>query len=188
MERCSIIFIMAVFYSAYAVKKMQQRKHGITTMLLGKGDKPAKQRRIEVWLKVSTFLIPFVELASIWYNLMDVPRIVKWIGIAIAALGVLIFIVGMLTMSDSWRAGIPDKKETSLVTSGIFRYSRNPAFVGFDLMYIGILVAYPNIWHAAAVILVVYLFHQQIRNEETFMEEAFGEEYLEYKKRVRRYF
>ena len=187
MERYITIFIMAVFYSAYATKKMHQRKQGITTMLLGKGDKPAKQRRIETWLKISTFIIPFVELASIYWDLMNVPAYVKWIGIAVAALGVTIFIIGMLTMRDSWRAGIPDKKETKLVTTGIFRISRNPAFVGFDLMYLGILIAYPNAWHAVVVALVIFLFDKQIRNEEVFMEDAFGEEYLDYKKKVRRY-
>ena len=40
-------------------------------------------------------------------------------------------------MKDSWQAGIPDKDKTELVTTGIYRFSRNPAFLGFDLMYVG---------------------------------------------------
>ena len=69
----------------------------------------------------------------------------------------------------------------------IYRISRNPAFVGFDLMYIGILLAFPNAWHAAAVAITLVLFHKQILGEEQFLEGAFGEEYADYKKRVRRY-
>lgn len=43
-------------------------------------------------------------------------------------LGDMIFLVSVLCMKDSWRAGIPDKDRTKLVTTGIYRYSRNPAF------------------------------------------------------------
>ena len=115
------------------------------------------------------------------------PTYVKWIGIVVAAIGVTCFIAGMITMRDSWRAGIPDKRETSLVTKGIYRISRNPAFLGFDLIYIGILIAYPNAWHAAVVAIAIFLFHKQIKSEEAFMENAFGQDYLDYKKKVRRY-
>ena len=57
-------------------------------------------------------------------------------------LGDLIFLTSVLCMKDSWRAGIPDKDRTELVTSGIYRYSRNPAFLGFDFMYAGLLLMY----------------------------------------------
>lgn len=106
---------------------------------------------------------------------------------AVAATGVAFFIAGMLTMKGSWRAGIPEKRETALVKEGIYRISRNPAFVGFDLMYVGILAMFPNLWHLAAVILTVLLFHRQILGEERFLESAFGEEYLAYRRNVRRY-
>lgn len=68
-----------------------------------------------------------------------------------------------------------------------FLFCPFPAFLGFDLLYLGILAAFPNIIHAAAVLLAMYLFDRQIRNEEAFLERAFGQEYLDYKKKVRRY-
>ena len=131
--------------------------------------------------------MPAVEIASIWWEWVSLPGWIQWTGVCIAAIGVGFFIAGMLTMKGSWRAGIPEKKETSLVTEGIYRISRNPAFVGFDLMYIGILLAFPNAWHATAVAITLVLFHKQILGEEQFLEGAFGEEYADYKKRVRRY-
>ncbi len=39
-----------------------------------------------------------------------------------------------------WRAGVSEKEKTELVTAGIYRWSRNPAFLGFDLLYIGFLL------------------------------------------------
>ena len=187
IEMYAAFFVMAVFYIAYFTKAILQKRQGVKTMILGKGDKPAGQRRIEMALKVTTFLLPFVEAASIWWDLLAMPTVVIWIGIGVAALGVACFIAGMTTMRDSWRAGIPDQKETSLVTRGIYRISRNPAFLGFDLIYIGILIAYPNAWHAVIVAIAIFLFHKQIKSEEAFLEKAFGEAYMEYQKKVRRY-
>lgn len=48
-------------------------------------------------------------------------------------------------MRDSWRAGISETDKTELVTEGIYQISRNPAFLGFDLLYIGILLEHKGI-------------------------------------------
>ena len=181
------LVLMAVFYVAYFAKQISQRRQGVSTMILGKGDKPSGQKRVESLLKAATFGMPAVEIASIWLNRMPVPLWLRVAGMAVAATGVAFFIAGMLTMKGSWRAGIPEKRETALVKEGIYRISRNPAFVGFDLMYVGILAMFPNLWHLAAVILTVLLFHRQILGEERFLESAFGEEYLAYRRNVRRY-
>lgn len=181
------VIVMAVFYIAYFAKQMNQKRQGINTMILGKGDKPESQKKLEMMLKVATFAMPAVELFSIWWSLVTLPEWLQWTGVGIAVLGVIFFISGMMTMKGNWRAGVPEKKETSLVTTGIYGISRNPAFVGFDLMYLGIVIAFPNAWHACAAALTAWLLHKQIKGEEEFLEKAFGKEYLEYKNKVRRY-
>ena len=60
-------------------------------------------------------------------------------------LGDAIFLLSVLCMKDSWQAGIPDKDKTELVTTGIYRFSRTPAFLCFDLMYVGALLLYGNL-------------------------------------------
>lgn len=183
----AIILVMVAFYTAYFLKAIQQRREGISTIILGKGNKPQREKNIEVAIKTLSFTMPVVELASIFWNLMALPSWWQWIGVGVASLGVVFFCAGMLTMKDSWRAGIPEKKETSLVTTGIYRFSRNPAFVGFDLLYLGILIAFPNAWHACFAGASIYVFHLQILSEENYLARTFGEEYAEYKSRVRRY-
>lgn len=89
--------------------------------------------------------------------------------------------------THTWRAGIPEKDRTAFVQHGIYRISRNPAFVGFDLMYIGLLVAFPNVIHLVCALLAVVMLHLQILNEEKFCAEVFGKEYDDYSKKVRRY-
>lgn len=183
----AFILLMAIFYTVYFTKQIMQKKEGVTTLILGKGDKPQRVIRIETWLKILSFTLPVVEVMSIFWNLMELPVWFQCIGIVVAAVGVLFFCMAILTMKGSWRAGIPEKKETSLIQDGIFQYSRNPAFVGFDLLYLGILIAFPNAWHACFVAAAIYAFHLQILNEEDYMAQTFGEEYAQYKNRVRRY-
>ena len=181
------VIVMAVFYIAYFAKQIRQQHQGIDTMILGKGDKPESQKKLETILKIATCIMPAIELFSIWWSLVTLPVWLQWGGVVIAAIGVWFFIASILTMKGNWRAGVPDKKETSLVTTGIYSISRNPAFVGFDLMYLGIVIAFPNAWHACAAAFTAWLFHKQIKSEEVFLETAFGKEYLEYKNKVRRY-
>lgn len=183
----AFILLMAIFYTVYFTKQILQKKEGVSTLILGKGDKPQRVIRIETWLKILSFSLPAVEVLSIFWNLMELPMWFQCIGIVVAAIGVLFFCMAILTMKGSWRAGIPEKKETSLIQDGIFQYSRNPAFVGFDLLYLGILIAFPNAWHACFVAAAIYAFHLQILNEEDYMAQTFGEEYSQYKNRVRRY-
>lgn len=178
---------MAVFYAAYFAKQLLQYRKGTITMILGEGNKPAEEKRQERILKIATFTLPFVEIVSICFNWCPVSLCMACIGAVVGALGVLTFILGMTTMRDSWRAGIPEQKETSLVTTGIYRFSRNPAFLGFDLLYIGILISFPNMLHAFFVLFNIVLFHRQILAEERFLESAFGQEYRDYKQKTRRY-
>lgn len=94
----------------------------------------------------------------------------------------------MITMKDSWRAGIQSEEKTSLIKKGIYKVSRNPAFLGFDLMYIGLLIMFFNIVHLVFVLLAIILLHLQILEEEKFLINTFDDEYIDYKKKVNRYF
>ena len=186
--------LMAVFYSAYLGKKFAQSRQGITTNQIGKGDKPRKVLLVENIMGWATFVVIPVEIISIilYPRITLIPAIkfcpvLQWTGLAIAAIGVAFFIVAMLTMADSWRAGIPDSDKTAFVQKGIYRISRNPAFVGFDLMYIGLLLAFPNIIHLLFAIFPIVMLHLQIRQEEVFLRNTFGAEYEEYCRKVRRY-
>lgn len=194
MEKHIAIALMGIFYAAYLGKKYVQRRQGITTNQIGKGAKPRKVLLIENVMGLATFAVIPVEIVSIILfprmtlipTLRECPAL-QWTGLGISAIGVAFFTVAMMTMADSWRAGIPDKDRAELVQSGIYRISRNPAFVGFDLMYIGLLLAFPNILHLAFALFPVIMLDLQIKQEEEFCRGAFGREYEEYCKRVRRY-
>lgn len=90
-------------------------------------------------------------------------------------------------MQDNWRAGIAEDDKTQIVTKGIYKISRNPAFLGFDFMYIGILLAFANALCLVVTLLTMLLLHFQILEEERFLIKAFGQDYTEYKQNTGRY-
>ena len=143
---------------------------------------------IEITLKITTYTLPIIQLVSIFWYVGTAHISLRIVGIVITGLGVIAFITSVVQMKDNWRAGVQKEDKTSLVTTGIYAISRNPAFLGFDLMYIGILYSFFNWYLCFATGFALVFFHLQIVNvEEDFLVEAFGEEYLQYKKRVCRY-
>ena len=179
--------ILLIFYGCYYAKKMEQKKKGIRTTQIGKG-KHGIPLYIEIAMGVATSCVVIAEVISIVLDWSISPGWVRIAGLIIAALGVTLFITAMLTMRDSWRAGV-SKDKTELVTTGIFRISRNPAFLGFDLMYFGVLMVFFNWVLLLFSIFAILTLHLQIvNNEEDAMLLAFGDEYLNYKKQVNRYF
>ncbi len=76
---------------------------------------------------------------------------------------------------------LPADERICLITDGIFRFSRNPAFLGFDLVYAGITLMFFNVPLLDISIFAGTMLHIQIvKNEEPFCRKAFGDEYERY--------
>lgn len=110
--------VLGVFYIAYFTKMILQRRKGVKTDHIGKGNKPRRLLVIEILMKIATYSVVVVEVLCVAMNFRMWKSSCAWIGMGVAALGVLVFIVAMETMRDSWRAGIPEKDRTELVTTG----------------------------------------------------------------------
>jgi protein-S-isoprenylcysteine O-methyltransferase Ste14 len=179
--------LMLIFYICYFSKMISQKRRGIHTDQLGKG-KEGFLKFIEIALKITTYILPIIQIVSILFYFENIPLPMQIAGVVVEAFGIIAFIASVAEMKDNWRAGVQREAKTSLVTTGIYSISRNPAFLGFDLMYIGILCAFFNWYLMFATAFAVGLFHLQIVNvEESFLIEAFGQEYIEYKEKVCRY-
>lgn len=183
----SAVIVLLSFYGCYFVKMIKQKKKGIKTDQIGKGKK-GLVKFIETTMKFATILVPIIEVISICFNISYLPIWARIIGIVFCAVGVTVFICAVLTMRDSWRAGVSQTDKTELVTNGIYRISRNPAFLGFDLVYIGILLMFFNWILLIVSLFAMLMFHLQIVNvEEDFLIVTFGDTYLDYQKKVNRY-
>src|SRR5215210_4396901 len=81
-----------------------------------------------------------------------------------------------------------DKPVSRVVQDGPFRYSRNPGYLSLTMIYAGIAVRRNALWAIVLLPLVVYVIQREvIEREEQYLERIFGEEYLNYKARVRRW-
>lgn len=181
------IAALIVFYGCYFVKMFRQKKQGIQTDQIGKG-KVGFVKFVEVTMKVAAVLVFAAGLVSIFIGTSHSNVAVRVIGAVMSVAGTIVFIVAVQTMRDSWRAGVSKTDKTELVTGGIYQISRNPAFLGFDLLYIGTLLMFFNWVLCILTVLAVIMYHLQIVNvEEDFLLATFGNEYLQYKKKVCRY-
>lgn len=80
------------------------------------------------------------------------------------------------------------KPTTTIVSSGPFRFSRNPIYLAFSLFQLGIALWLDSVWLLATLAVAAALMHYVvIRREEAYLERRFGAQYLGYKLRVRRW-
>lgn len=180
------LIVLAVFYGIYFGKMLVQKRHGIRTHQIGRR-KERQLHTVETLMSIATLGAPIAQLISITFGWNHLPANARFTGFCIGMLGDGIFLLSVLCMKDSWRAGIPDKDKTELVTTGIYQYSRNPAFLGFDCMYIGVLLMYGNLLTLEFSAFAIVMLHLQILQEEQYLAHIFGEPYREYCRHVFRY-
>lgn len=181
------ILLLVSFYTFYFSKIIIQKKQSIKTHQMGIGNKARKVLIIERVMSAATVLNCVVGVCSIFSVKKYIAPELRRAGIVIGILAVTFFAAAAITMKNNWRVGIPEEK-TSLVTNGIYKWSRNPAFVGFDLLYIAIDLMFFNIPLLAVSVWAAVMLHMQILQEEEHMLNMFGKEYEEYKKHTLRYF
>ncbi|MCI2046863.1 MAG: isoprenylcysteine carboxylmethyltransferase family protein [Faecalibacterium sp.] len=178
--------VLVFFYGIYFGKMLSQKKRGIRTRQIGTRKEKALHT-VEVLMSVATLGVVVVQLLSIVLDWSILPGNARFTGFLIGMLGDGIFLIAVLTMKDSWRAGIPEKDKTEFVRAGIYAFSRNPAFLGFDFMYIGVCLLFCNPLTIGFTLFAIITLHLQILQEERYLLATFGETYCSYKKQVFRY-
>ncbi len=180
------VLILTVFYTFYFAKIIIQKRQSIKTNQMGTGSKPKKVLIIERIMGAATVLTAVAEICSI-FLVKNYPAVeIRIVGIVTGVTAIIFFVLATITMKNSWRVGIPEEK-TSLITAGIYKYSRNPAFVGFDLLYLSVCLMFFNIPLVVISLWAAIMLHLQILQEEEHMHNMFGADYDEYKKHTMRY-
>lgn len=175
------VVILVFFYSVYLGKMVIQRKKGIQTDQIAKRKKKDKQFYIELIMKFATYSVVLVESISIFVIEPRLPQILIVFGIFLGIVGDFIFMISVVTMKDSWRAGLAEDDKTEMITSGIYQISRNPAFLGFDCVYLGILLMFFNIPLLIFSVFAMVMLHIQILQEEQYLTNVFKDDYINYK-------
>ena len=82
----------------------------------------------------------------------------------------------------------PTQPTTALVTGGPYRFTRNPIYLALTLFYIGVAMLFNTLWAVLLLPVVLLIMNRGvIDREETYLTKKFGEQYLAYKEKVRRW-
>ena len=120
--------------------------------------------------------------------LPTVPPIIKYIGFALVVIGFLFGLGAVLAFRRARTTLDPYHPVSSIVTSGVYGFSRNPIYFGFLLMVIGIPLNAGTYWGIILAPIFILLCNKLvIEHEESYLEKKFGEIYTSYKSRVRRW-
>ena len=134
-------------------------------------------------------LVVFNYFSSKKIDLIHLPN-QDFISILILLIGMLILInpIFKFIKSKTTIDPIKFKKVNKLITSGIYKYSRNPMYLGLLMIVISTSIFYLNIFSIITPILFVCWINRfQIKREEIFLTQKFGKEYLLYKTKTRRW-
>ena len=136
--------------------------------------------------------VPFLAMGIVLDYLFPVPllpnRIQYLVGFAVIAVSGLIMPFVLLEFRKFRTNFNPRKATTTIITTGPYRFSRNPSYLALTLIYISVGIAADSIWILGLLIPALALMHYGvITREERYLEKKFGEEYLCYKRSVRRW-
>ena len=109
-------------------------------------------------------------------------------SVGAAVLGCVLMGAAMRTFTHTGQDPKPWKATPALVSTGVFRFTRNPMYVGMALLQAAIGIGLANGWVILLIVPVLYgVFATAIRHEEVYLEGKFGDDYVEYKMSVRRW-
>jgi protein-S-isoprenylcysteine O-methyltransferase Ste14 len=131
------------------------------------------------------WIIPLVLISGFDVVHSTAPELLKNISLMLYALGFLVAVVSLFNLGRSTSLGLPLEK-TTLRTGGLYRFSRNPIYVGLDMLTISSIVYTLNPIILALGVYSLIIHHFIIRGEERFLSQRFKEPYSEYCKKVRR--
>ncbi len=147
-----------------------------------------KKRKIlpVVYLLASLILMALLQFFLPMYQYVQPPIAYAGIIIVFAGIGLSAISAGMFVRVNTGL--IPFEEATALVTDGVFGFTRNPMYLGMFLMVFGAAFLMGSV--GALIPLLVFMLiirFNFVAGEERFMEATFGQQYLDYKSKVRRW-
>jgi protein-S-isoprenylcysteine O-methyltransferase Ste14 len=163
------------------------RKVGIKATKFGETDK-------------RDFLIPpfaFFYFYLVFAAAFDLPTVSRQeffhsaiasaVGVSLCLAGLLLLLLSLVSFGKSFRVGIDTDAPDKLVTTGIFAFSINPIYVAFWLVLLGQFFLFSNWILLVYLVAALWLFQRQVSREEQYLRLHYGQQYVDYCHRVRRY-
>ena len=190
-----LIYFIIYYLLVFVVVSIRVKKQtGANPYLFKNAEKP--QDYLGFVSKIITFVLFFSliinafmptmykYLLPIWYIENE---IMLFIGFILLHVSLIWILVAQFQMDKSWRIGFDKNQKTELKTEGLFRYSRNPVFLGMIFTLFSVFLILPNIVTFCVFVVGYISFSVQIRLEEEYLQSVHGQRYNEYCKKVRRF-
>ncbi len=111
-----------------------------------------------------------------------------WISVVVRVGGIAFGAWGLLTLHRARTNVCPLKSTAAIITTGPYRFSRNPAYFGFSIALFGVALVFNTWWGILLLAPLLILMHfGVVLREERYLEAKFGDSYREYCSKVRRY-
>jgi len=179
----------------YIKRKEVLKSDGVEVNVIYRATKPI-QKYFGILEKVMTISIVLIILIHIFFkdnygvtdyiDFLDNQQF-NIIGFIIGFLGLFICRVAQVTIGKSWRVGIDENAKPGLITNGIYKYMRNPTYTGLYLLCAGVWIINPTFLYSYWILAFFIMMEFQVRCEEEYLEYHYGNEYLDYCKRTKRY-
>ena len=187
----TLLYLLLVFVLRSVILWKQT---GVNPFVFGNTDKAHDYigRVYKVMVLGTWISIGIYSFYTPWYPyLMPINYLeIEWLRISGLVLLIVSFLwtsVAQYQMTKSWRIGIDYEEKTDLISHGLFKYSRNPIFLGVLISYLGTFLIIPNILSFSILLVTFVTIQTQVRLEEEYLENVQGEDYLNYRKSVRRW-
>ncbi len=188
-----LYFIMFFIISFVGISYKVAKKIGKNPNVLPKGD--SAYALVGMYFKMmllalfvyTMLLLCFPEDISDMFKIHFLEHnFLQYTGIIVMIIALVWVIIAQLQMKNSWRIGVDTTTKTELITHGLFRFSRNPIFLGMTAGLGGFFLLFPTVIALSFFLVGSILMQIQIRLEEEYLLKGHGQIYLAYKKRVKR--
>ena len=108
------------------------------------------------------------------------------IGLTLFIIGFILLLIGQITLWKNYSSFVVIHKDHQLVTRGIYRFTRNPMYLGFIIAFIGLPVYVASLYGFLTSLVMIPIFLYRIRLEEGLLTEEFQDAFQKYKKAAKR--
>jgi protein-S-isoprenylcysteine O-methyltransferase Ste14 len=180
------------------MRVLMLRARGVS-VLVGDRQRTGRQMLVDAVMVACLLAFAYEIIAYAWRFRFHIgPSVLTGLvvdGLASRALGallvtgaVILYGMALRDLGASWRLGLDRRAPGPLVTGGLYRWTRHPIYVAFDLWFVGTFLLIGRLSFLVLALAWVSLLHSIMCREERFLLGLYGDAYRNYCQRTRRYF